>query len=517
MRCGTPTPSEPGVPPHTEATGAVEVEKVRAALGDRYRVEGIIGEGGMATVYLAEDLKHRRKVAVKVMRPALAATLGTDRFLREVEIAAQLTHPHILPMHDSGESDGLLYYVMPYVEGESLQAKMRREGQMSAEEACRLAREVAGALAHAHERGIIHRDIKPANILLSAGHALVADFGIARAVGEGGQALTQTGLAVGTPQYMSPEQATGERDVDGRADVYALGSVLYEMLVGEPPFTGPTAQAVLARSLTEPLRPVTATRTGLPPQVSEIVTKALARSPADRYPTAGALAQALGSAFDMSTSGVRAPIAAEPPSPVLIWSRFAIGSLAGLSIVFILMRRWGLQAWALGLAAILIAIGAGVLVTTSWVEGRRSRGWEATGLWRLFTRTNAAIGGALALGLWAVAATMVVATAPTGDGGDEGIRLAVLPFELRGDAQDGYLADGIADEVRASWRSCRGSGSPRARARTSTVRRRSRSSRSVGSSAWITCSTRPSAPRRKRTETAGCRSCPSSFRRSPAT
>jgi serine/threonine-protein kinase len=208
------------------------------ALSDRYRVERILGEGGMATVYLAEDLKHHRKVAVKVMRPELAATLGSERFLREVEIAARLSHPHILPMYDSGEANGLLYYVMPYVEGESLHARLRRENQLPVDEAMRLAREISEALAYAHDHGIIHRDIKPANILLSAGHALVADFGIARAVGAGGASLTQTGLAIGTPQYMSPEQATGASDVDGRTDVYAVGSILYEMIAGEAPFTG---------------------------------------------------------------------------------------------------------------------------------------------------------------------------------------------------------------------------------------------------------------------------------------
>ncbi|MDH5316328.1 MAG: serine/threonine-protein kinase, partial [Gemmatimonadota bacterium] len=191
--CGAATPTEPGVPPRTESTGVVEVTRVRNALADRYRIERVLGEGGMATVYLAEDLKHKRKVAVKVMRAELAATLGADRFLREVEIAAQLSHPHILPMHDSGATDGLLYYVMPYVTGESLQARLKREGPLPLDEALRLAREVAEALAYAHEHGIIHRDIKPANILLSAGHALVADFGIARATSAKGEALTKTG------------------------------------------------------------------------------------------------------------------------------------------------------------------------------------------------------------------------------------------------------------------------------------------------------------------------------------
>jgi TolB-like protein/tRNA A-37 threonylcarbamoyl transferase component Bud32 len=419
---------------------------VQAALGDRYHVERAIGAGGMATVYLAEDAKHGRKVAVKVMRPELTATLGADRFLREVEIAARLNHPHILPMYDSGEAHGVLYYAMPYVEGASLEGKMRREGQMQAEEACRLAREMAEALAYAHERGVVHRDIKPANILLSGGHALVADFGIARAVGAEGQALTQTGLAVGTPQYMSPEQATGENDVDGRTDVYAVGSVLYEMLAGEPPFTGPTAQAVLARSLTEALRPLTATRPGLPARIEAITTKALARSPADRYQTAGALARDLGSALEPSAGDVPAYVGAHGPSTALLWNLLGFASLAALSAVFILSQSWGLPTWSLGLAVLLVAIGAGVLTVTGRVERRRRRGWRATGLWRLFTRTNAAIGGVMALALWAAVATMVAVQAPGWVGG--GTRLAVLPFELRGETHDPYLADGIADEVR---------------------------------------------------------------------
>jgi TolB-like protein/tRNA A-37 threonylcarbamoyl transferase component Bud32/Tfp pilus assembly protein PilF len=446
MQCGAPTLTDPDAPPKAAAPDAAELARVRAALGDRYRVGRIIGEGGMATVYVAEDLKHRRNVAVKVMRRELAATVEAERFLREVEIAAQLNHPHILPMYDSGESGGVLYYVMPFVEEESLQGRMSREGQMQAEEACRLAREVAEALAYAHERGIVHRDIKPANILLSAGHALVADFGIARAVRAGGEALTQTSSAVGTPQYMSPEQASGASDVDGRADVYAVGSVLYEMLAGEPPFTGPTAQVILARSLTEVPRPLAATRPELPAQISAVISKALARSPSDRYQTAGALAQALGVTLETSASGVRAAVAVEEPAPALLWMLFAVASLAALSVVFVLMRRWGLPAWAVGLAVLFLAIGAGVLVVIGRVERRRRNGWQATGLWRLFTRTNAAVGGAMALGLWAAVATMVAVQAPKGIG--EGIRLAVLPFELRGDTADTYLAAGIADEIR---------------------------------------------------------------------
>src|SRR6187401_2942089 len=279
-RCGTATPTDPGVPPRTQSTGAFEVAKVASALAGRYKIEGVLGEGGMATVYLAEDQKHQRKVAVKVMRPELAATLGSDRFLREVQIAAKLQHPHVLPLFDSGESNGLLYYVMPLVEGETLKD--------------RLAREVADALAYAHKRGIIHRDIKPANILLSEGHALVADFGIARAVEDGsGESLTKTGLAVGTPQYMSPEQATGEKDVDGRADVYATGAVLYEMLSGEPPFTGANARAVLTRSLTEMPKALSEVRSGLTGEVDTVVMRALAKSAGERHGTTEAFVAAL--------------------------------------------------------------------------------------------------------------------------------------------------------------------------------------------------------------------------------
>jgi len=226
--------------------GARYVERLRAALADRYRIEGELGSGGMATVYLAEDLKHPRKVAIKVLKPALAESLGHDRFLREVEIVAGLTHPNILKLIDSGESDGLLFFVMPYVSGETLQDRIRRGGPLPVEEALRIAREVADALAYAHENGVIHRDIKPSNILFEAGHAVISDFGVARAVGAaGGTEATATGIAVGTPKYMSPEQATGG-EVDGRADIYALGCVLWEMLAGGAPFDGPTPQAILA-------------------------------------------------------------------------------------------------------------------------------------------------------------------------------------------------------------------------------------------------------------------------------
>ncbi|MFL5506079.1 MAG: protein kinase domain-containing protein, partial [Gemmatimonadales bacterium] len=334
MHCGTATPTDPGVPPRLATTGAFEVAQVTQALVGRYKVERVIGEGGMATVYLAEDARHRRKVAVKVMRPELAATLGADRFLREVQIAAQLNHPNILTMHDSGEVDGLLYYVMPYIEGETLKDRLAREGALAPDEALRLAREIAEALAYAHKRGIVHRDIKPANILLNEGHALVADFGIARALEEGdGGSLTKTGLAIGTPQYMAPEQATGEKDVDGRADVYATGAILYEMLSGEPPFTGQNARAILTKSLTEKPRPISQVRAGLTPAVDTVVQKALAKAADDRYTSATDFVAALDASRMQSSASVPA---ITPPNATQVMPR-PTGSDRGRS-----MRRLGI-------------------------------------------------------------------------------------------------------------------------------------------------------------------------------
>jgi tRNA A-37 threonylcarbamoyl transferase component Bud32/TolB-like protein len=268
--------------------------RLQSALADRYRLERELGQGGMATVYLGEDLKHHRRVAIKVLRPELAASLGAERFLREITTTAQLNHPHILPLLDSGAADGTLFYVMPYVEGESLRDRLLREKQLPLDDALQVAREVADALTYAHSHGVIHRDIKPENILLQSGHAVVADFGIAKAVtAAGGAKLTETGLAVGTPQYMSPEQSAGEGDLDGRSDIYSLGCVLYEMLAGEPPFTGPSAQAVLAKRLSTPAPRVSILRDRVPAGVEAAVDRALARTPADRWPTAADFAAAL--------------------------------------------------------------------------------------------------------------------------------------------------------------------------------------------------------------------------------
>ena len=267
---------------------------LQSALSDRYALERELGRGGMATVYLARDLRHRRPVALKVLHPELAYALGTDRFLREIEVAANLTHPHIVPLHESGEVGGLLYYVMPYIEGESLRERLRREPQLPLEDAVRCTREVADALAYAHGQGVIHRDIKPENIMLSRGHALVTDFGLARAIGQASSGrLTGTGLAVGTAVYMSPEQASGEPQVDGRSDVYSLTCVLYEMLAGEPPYRGPTAQATAAQRYAGPIPTVRTLRPAVPQWLDEVVVTGLALLPPDRFATAAELQRAL--------------------------------------------------------------------------------------------------------------------------------------------------------------------------------------------------------------------------------
>jgi TolB-like protein/thioredoxin-like negative regulator of GroEL len=259
------------------------LEQLTTAVGDRYRVERELGHGGMAVVFLAEDLKHHRLVALKVLKPELSAALGSERFLREIEIAAALQHPHILPLYDSGQASGLIWYVMPYVEGESLRDRLRREGQLPLDAALRIAQEVGNALQYANDHGVVHRDVKPENIMLSAGQAVVTDFGIARAIQAAGtESLTMSGIVVGTPQYMSPEQASGGT-VDGRSDQYSLACTLYEMLIAEPPFTGPSVQAVIARHSVEPVPSLRVVRQTVPPEVEAAIVRAMAKAPADRF------------------------------------------------------------------------------------------------------------------------------------------------------------------------------------------------------------------------------------------
>ncbi|NNL29822.1 MAG: protein kinase [Gemmatimonadetes bacterium] len=313
------------------------IARLNAALQGRYEVQGELGEGGMATVYLADDLKHNRKVALKVLKPELAAVVGADRFLTEIETTANLQHPHILPLFDSGEADSFLFYVMPYVTGETLRDRLERERQLPVHEAVGIAVSMAGALDHAHRKGVIHRDIKPANVLLQDGQPVIADFGIALAVGSaGGARLTETGLSVGTPYYMSPEQATGDQHVGPQSDIYALTCVLYEMLVGEPPFPGQTAQAVLGRIISGDYSPVTTQRPSVPANVDATIRKGLEKISADRFATADEFAKALQDA------GFRHGNEQAVTGPAGPWKGVAIG-MSVTTVIFMTLMIWSLM------------------------------------------------------------------------------------------------------------------------------------------------------------------------------
>src|SRR4051794_24601805 len=330
-------------------------EQAEISLSAVYRFERELGRGGMAVVYLAEDLKHHRKVAVKVLRPELGATLGAERFLREIEVTAALQHPHILPLHDSGRAGELLYYVMPYVEGESLRDRLIRERQLPLEETVHIACDVAAALDYAHRRGVIHRDVKPENILLHDGRALVADFGIARAVQRAADdTLTGTGVSVGTPAYMSPEQAAADREVDARTDIYSLGCVVYEMLTGAPPFPAATAHGVIARLMMEEQRRVAEVRASVPPRLCTAVQRALAKLPADRFQSAAEFATALSA-----------------PSETLQGSLDAVGPLSGSRSSGRLGRHFTPR--DIGWAALAVAVGLASAALTWTVAARRSQ------------------------------------------------------------------------------------------------------------------------------------------------
>ena len=319
---------------------ADQLTRFLAAIADRYRIERPLGEGGMATVYLAEDLKHRRKVAVKVLRPELTAELGPERFLREIEVTANLRHPHILPLHDSGAVEDFLYYVMPQVEGESLRERLDREHQLPIDDALAITREVADALSHAHGRGIVHRDVKPENVFLEAGHAVIADFGIAAVTHAGQDRITQTGMSLGTPHYMSPEQAFGEGNIDGRSDLYSLACMTYEMLAGEPPFTGNTTQAVIAKRLVETAPLVSTLRDTVPAHVGAAISRALARAPADRFSSASDFADAL-TPMTTATSGDAAPLPlpTKRPRPGAIWRWVTAGAAAAVLVTAVWVAR----------------------------------------------------------------------------------------------------------------------------------------------------------------------------------
>ena len=315
------------------------LERLKSALADRYTIEHELGAGGMATVYLAGDLKHHRKVAVKVLRPELAAVLGAERFVQEIETTANLQHPHILPLFDSGEADSFLYYVMPYIEGETLRDKLNRETQLGIDEAVKVTTEVADALDYAHRHNVIHRDIKPENILLHDGRPMVADFGIALAVSAAaGGRMTETGLSLGTPHYMSPEQATAEKDLTHRSDIYSLGSVLYEMLTGNPPHVGASAQQIIMKIVTVEAAPVTGLRKSVPPNVAGAVAKALEKLPADRFDTGKAFAEALDDPrFRAASIGESSPAWERAAD----WRARATVPLAGITATLLIAAAWG--------------------------------------------------------------------------------------------------------------------------------------------------------------------------------
>jgi eukaryotic-like serine/threonine-protein kinase len=362
-------------------------DRLSTALRDRYVLDRELGRGGMATVYLARDLKHDRPVALKVLHPELAIRLGPERFFREIRTAARLQHPHILPVHDSGEAAGLLWYTMPFIEGESLRDRLRREKQLPIEEAARITREAALALDYAHRHSVIHRDVKPENILLSDGQALLADFGIAQALAAGNEQLTETGLTVGTPTYMSPEQAAGDRHLDGRTDVYSLATVLYEMLVGEPPFTGSIAQVIIAKRLRGEVPHVRELRHGVPGSVDHAIHRALAILPADRFSTAAEFARAVEISGSWAETSAASGIASGPQPNARRVQRLRV-SRATVTLVL----------------GILLALG----VIFAWLHSRIRGGTSEVGQ-------------------------------PT--------RLAVLPFESTGDTSERAFADGMSEEI----------------------------------------------------------------------
>src|SRR5436309_2024154 len=359
---------------------ADQLARLQAALADRYAIEHELGRGGMATVYLAQDLKHRRLVAIKVLKPELAAALGPERFLREIETAARLNHPHILPLHDSGEADSFLYYVMPYVEGESLRERLTREGQLPLDDALRIAREVASALSHAHSHDIVHRDIKPENILVSGGEAVVTDFGIARAItAAAGDTLTGTGIAIGTPGYMSPEQTTGGARLDGRSDIYSLACVLYEMLAGDPPYVASSSEAILARQSMDPVPRLRTVRETVPAAVEQVIGQALSKVPADRFATAAAFAEALQAA--MRT-------AASPAAARRALARRVVGAAA---VVAFLVGAVGVLRWRHGRPTTADAVRLAVLPFEN--VGDSARGYCADGMTDEVRRKLASLAG----------------------------------------------------------------------------------------------------------------------------
>jgi serine/threonine-protein kinase len=408
------------------------LEHLRSALADRYDVERLLGEGGMATVFLAKDLRHGRQVAIKTLRAELAASIGADRFLREIQLAANLQHPNILTLYDSGDAGGVLYYVMPFVEGESLRGRLNREQQLPLYDAVRITREAAEGLAYAHVHGVVHRDIKPENILLQNNHALVADFGIARAADAAGEKLTQTGMAVGTPHYMSPEQALGSDHADGRSDVYSLGCVLYELIAGQPPFDGPNSRAIMARHSMEQVPSLQIVRQSVPDELEDAVFQALEKTPADRFQTMGEFAELLA---DMEPTLATRRTSSRGVQAVRRTSRTTRGNVAAVDPAAAEEAAASTATTATTAAATAPLIRTSRITPFAMAKGIRF--WSTAGLVAL-----AAIG----IGIWRLRGNGAT-TPAAGDLSLDKNRIAVMYFENRGGDSLGYLSDGITEAL----------------------------------------------------------------------
>ncbi len=399
--------------------------RVQSALRDRYAVESEVGSGGMATVYLAHDLKHNRRVAIKVLKPEIAAALGGKRFLREIEIAASLQHPHVLPLYDSGEADGMLYYVMPFVEGETLSALIAREGAQPVERATRILRDVADALQYAHARGVVHRDIKPDNVMISGNHAVVTDFGVAFAVHEAarGVSLTATGVALGTPAYMAPEQATAEEHIDHRADIYSLGVVAYQILAGRAPFEGATAQRIIAAHVTATPDPIGNYRPDIPPALAGLVMRCLEKHPEDRVQRTGDMLVQLEAMATPGggTAAVEDSVRPRARGPAQVLGLHGAVSVMVLGLVYGVMMLLGLPYWVLPGALALLIAGLPIMLLTAHLERRRVATAvvpkrQRSGIRRFFTWRRAIAGGLVAFGLLAAAVVAYTAMRTLGIG-----------------------------------------------------------------------------------------------------
>jgi serine/threonine-protein kinase len=411
------------------------LEHLRSALGDRYDVERLLGEGGMATVFLAKDLRHGRQVAIKTLRAELAASIGADRFLREIQLAANLQHPNILTLYDSGDADGVLYYVMPFVEGESLRGRLNREQQLPLYDAVRITREAAEGLAYAHDQGVVHRDIKPENILLQNNHALVADFGIARALDAAGEKLTQTGMAVGTPHYMSPEQALGSDHADGRSDVYSLGCVLYELLAGQPPFDGPNSRAIMARHSMEQVPSLQIVRQSVPDDLEDAVFQSLEKTPADRFQTMSEFADVLA---DLEPTLATRRTSSRGVQAVRRTSRTTRGNVPAVDPSAV---EAGEPTAATAATTATVPVTAPAKATsriTPFAMAKGIRFWSTAGLVLL---------AALGIGIWRLRASAGGKSPAAEDASLDKNRIAVMYFENRGGDSLSYLADGLTEAL----------------------------------------------------------------------